>query len=234
MAERDIALVNILERLANEMTRQDKMLEDLLLRQNELSKAMESAVLRLRGTQADSERSYDKLMETMSHYRSDMLSLVREQDNINQNIDELQNVLKTTTLTTDVTNKKILEIGERLSHLEKISGEHFEYASKQPEIYREAIKDSSRDFTRLHAETEKNLTLLHKDTENRLQDFQHETTRRLLLLDGIISSLQTLLVRTEPPEKKPPWIIRVFKSTGKFFGGLPHRIKQFFSKGEDN
>lgn len=234
MAERDKALVNILERLAGEMTQQDEMLSKLMAHQNELSKAIESSALRLRGTQSDSEKSYDKLLDAMSNYRSDMLSLVNEQDRINRNIDELQNILKITTYSIDVTNKRLADISERQSHHEKASNDYYEFASKQPDIMRNAIKDTSRDFTRLHAETEKNLTLLHKETERQLQSFQHETTRRLLLLDGIISSLQTLILRTEPPEKKPLWIIRPFIKLHSLLLRLFRKAQQPLSKNEDD
>lgn len=217
MAERDKTLVNILERLADEMSYQDKVLDELKNRQIELARTVESAGLHLRGTQVDSERTYDNLTATISHYRSDMLKLVSEQDNINRNIEDLQKALKAATLTVDVTSKKLVEIDDRLSKQEKAAKEHYEHEIKQPGILRDAISSSSRDFTKLHAGTEKRLTELEREMTRRLDGFQHETMRRLLLLDSIVTSLQTLLVRTEPPEKKPLWIAQLFVRLRGFF-----------------
>ena len=210
MAEKDKALVSILERLAAEMTHQDKMLTDLLERQGDLAKTVEASVLHLRGNQADTGRSYDKLLESISKYRSDMLSLVNEQDHINKNIDELHKALKAKTYTMDVTNQRLVEMDERLSRHDKSTNDYIEYAYKQPGIYIKALNDSAQDFARLHSATEKNLAQFQRETVRQLEKFQSETKQRLLLLDSIVISLQTLLVRTEPPVKKRSWIVRLF------------------------
>ena len=225
MSERDQALIGILERLASEMEQQDSMLEDSLKRQAELAKSLDSAERHLRRKQIDAEKAQEKLSDSFHHYRSDMLSLVNEQDRINRNIDDLQKAIKTAAYTLDATNQKITGLDERLKQHEKTSQEHFEHALKQPGVFREVLDDSNRNFTRLHADTEKHLGELHRETARQLDKFQHETMRRLLLLDGIITSLQTLLVRTEPPEKKPLWIVRQFSKIAKFF-----RFKVLFAK----
>ena len=225
MSDRDQALIGVLERLASEMEHQDSMLEDSLRRHAELAKSLDSTERHLRRKQIDAEKEHEKMFDSFNHYRSDMLSLVNEQDRINRNIDDLQKTIKTTTYTLDATNKKIADLDERLKHHEKTSLEHFEHALKQPGVFREVLSDSNRNFTKLHADTEKHLGELHRETARQLDKFQHETMRRLLLLDGIITSLQTLLVRTEPPEKKPPWIARQFSKIAKFF-----RFKVLFAK----
>ena len=217
MSERDQALISILERLAGEMEQQDVILEDLLKRSGEFAKSLESSELIRKSGRTDTEKAHDKLFDSFQHYRSDMLSLVNEQDRINKNIDDLEKVLKSTTYALDTTNQKLDGLDERLKLHEKGSQEHFEHALKQPEVFRDVLTDSNRSFTKLHADTEKHLGELHSEMARQLDKFQHETMRRLLLLDGIVTSLQTLLVRTEPPERKPPWIKRQFGKISKFF-----------------
>ena len=90
-SDRDQALVNILERLVGEMRQQDSMLEDLLARNTEFTNSLDSTWRQMRGKQIDAdraaERSHNKLLDSFHHYRSDMLKLVNEQDQININID---------------------------------------------------------------------------------------------------------------------------------------------------
>ena len=226
MSDRDQALIGILERLAGEMQQQDDMLEDLLARTDALSKKLEATEKQ----QQDSlrvQKSQDTLYDPSRNYRSDMLSLVNEQDRINKNIDDLQKNLKTATYALDVTNQKLLNIDERLSSHEKISNEYYAQAQKQPVIFQEALDESNRSFSKLHAETEKRLGEMSKETMQQLDKFQHETARRLLLLDGIVTSLETLLIRTAPPEKKPSWISRMFRKIGRFFRfKLPYLFKK--------
>jgi len=217
MSERDQALINILERLAGEMKQVDLRLEDSLARNTELLKSLESTGRQLRGKQLDADRSHDKLFESFHHYRSDMFKLVNEQDQINRNIDDLQKTLKTTMFLLDNTNQKLADLDERLKMHEKTSYDYYEHTSKQPEIFRDALEDSNRNFTKLHTDTEKHMGRAHRETIRQLEKFQYEAMRRLLLLDNIISSLQTLLVRTEPPERKPSWVARQFNRLISFF-----------------
>ena len=227
MSERDQALISILERLASEMQHQDDMLENLLKRQGELSKALETTELHLRSKQVDAEKSHDTLSESIHHYRSDMLSLVNEQDRINKNISNLEKIIKTTTFTIETTNQNLSSLDERLKVHEKASHEHFELALKQPETLRGTLNEINRNFTKLHADTEKHLGELHRETARELDKFQHETLRRLLLLDGIIESLQTLLKRTDPSERKTPWTKHLLEKTVKTFR---YKIPSLFKK----
>ena len=217
MSDRDQALIGILERLAGEMQHQDDMLEDLLARTDTLTKSMETLESQQKSSSIEPRKTKDNLFDPSRDYRSDMLSLVNEQDRINKNIEELQKVVKTAAYTLDVTNQKLVGLDERLTGHEKLSNEYYAQAQKQPAIFQEALNDSSRSFAKLHAETEKRLGEMYGETARQLDKFQHETTRRLLLLDSIVTSLETLLIRTAPPEKKSPWISRLFKRICKFF-----------------
>ena len=217
MSDRDQALIGILERLGGEMAEQDKKLGELLKQNEELTKAIASTERNLRSKQIDAEKAQDKLFDSFHHYRSDMLSLVNEQDRINHNMGELQTLVKNAMYTLDAATLKVSDIDERLSILEKTTQNHFEHALKQPGFYQSALDESNRKFTKLYADTEKHLGELSRETDRHLDKFQHDTMRRLLLLDGIINSLQTILQRTEPQEKKTPWISVQFSKITYFF-----------------
>ena len=217
VVDRDQALIGILERLANEMEQQDKMLEDLISRHGEFAKTVESAEMNRRAKQIDNDQAHDKLFDSFHHYRSDMLSLVNEQDHINKNIADLQKTVRDTIYALETTNQRLAGLDERLKQQEKISSDHYAHALKQAEVFQRELTESNRNFAKLHADTEKHLSELHKETEQQLDKSQHETMRRLLTLDGIVNSLQTLLIRTEPPEKKPPLIKRLLHKINIFF-----------------
>jgi len=231
MSNRDQALIDILERLAREMEHQKQMLEDLNTLQNDFSKSVETMELQRRSRHIDSDKAHDKLFESFHHYRSDMLSLVNEQDRINSNIDNLEKLIKNTTFALETSIQKLKDMDGRLKHLEKAFGEHSEHSLKQETVLRDEMAESTRNFTKLHADTEKHLGELHTETGRQLDKFQHEIMRRLLMLDGIVTSLQTLLIRTEPPEKRPLWIVRLFRKVIKFFRfKLPLFFRSLFSK----
>ncbi|MCL2080030.1 MAG: hypothetical protein FWH17_09400 [Oscillospiraceae bacterium] len=225
--QRDQALIGILERLAGELRQQDETLASLSERQNNLATAIDSTGINLRGKQVETQQSYDKLYEAISHYRSNMLSLVNEQDRITKDIEELRKAVKTATYALDITNQKLIGLDERLSGHEKSSNTYYQQAGKQSELFQNALIDSGRSFAKLHTDTEKHLAELHNETARQLDKFQHETLRRLLLLDGIVTSLQTLLVRTEPRKKKPLWIVRAFARMRVFF---KYKVPSFFMK----
>ena len=228
---RDQALIGILERLADEMVQQDTMLEDILKRLNEFAGSVEASELHRRSRQVSAEQAHEKLFESFHHYRSDMLGLVNEQDHINKNINELQKMVRDTTYALETTNQRLVSLDERLKLQEKASQEHYEHSLKQAGAFHSEIAESSRNFTKLHADTEKHLGELHSETQRQMDKSQHEILLRLLALDGIVNSLQTLLIRTEPPEKRPPLVVRLFKKLVRFFSfKLPLLLKKAFHR----
>jgi len=225
--EREQVLIGILTRLADEMQEKDSVLTNILEQQSNLVRKLESTEQYIRRKQVEVDEAHGKLVDSLQHYRSDMLKLVNEQDVINRNVEDLQNVVKTTTFTLDNTTKLLASFGEKLVAHEKTTGQQAEYAVKQQKILQDAINNTSRDFTKLHADTEKRIDEFHKDTVEQLDKFQYETTRRLLLLDSVVNSLQTLLVRTDPELKKKPLIVRMFERISSFFRfKLPFLLKK--------
>lgn len=215
-SNRESALISILERMVDQLRNQDRMLEDVVKRQLELAKTIENAENYRRARQIGPDAAIEKLQESFSRYRSDMLSLVNEQDHMNKNMVDLINLVNKATYSMEIANQKLAVLEERVKIQEKAVSEHYTHSIKQAEIIPQAVTDSTRSITKLHMDTEKNLGKMHHETQRQLEKLQQETTRRLLVLGDIESALKTLLVRTEPPVKKPFWIIGFLRRVGRF------------------
>lgn len=285
-SQRDEALIKILGRLIDQLKQYDtkleeiskdvkqnnRRMEDISKKHNDLTETVRRVVTQneSRNTmQQDMDTStIEKLTETMHNYRSDMLSMVREQDRIDDGITELSKRQDMIAAAQEEIGSDVAGLDERFELQEKTAREHYEFAVKQgEEASREIAKlhadtekylgdehteikkqltDADHKNTELHLETEKHLgedhreiqkqladadhknTELHLETEKHLGDehkeirrevieLRQETKRRLLSLDGIEASLEVLMIRTEPPEKKPFFLIRAFKAVIKLF-----------------
>ena len=261
---RDETLVKVLGRLVDQLRQYDVRIEeltkdvrqnyvrmeDMTKKQRELYETVMNMVSRndsSRTMQQDvTDTTLEKFSETMLHYRSDMISLVREQDRIDDSIKELSKRQDMIAAAQEEIGKDVSSLDERYEHQEKTSREHYEYSVKRGEASTKEIDDVNRKTAKLHVDTEKHLGDEHKEIKKQLSDAEHkntelhletekhlgsehkelrreitelrqETKRRLLALDGIEASLQVLMIRTEPPEKKPFIFIRVLRAIVKLF-----------------
>jgi len=217
VSDKDKTLVNILERLAGELQKQGAQLDDIIRRQNDFSGALRSTEYQLGTQQNASEKSIEKIRESIAHYRSGMLSLVNEQDQISEGMKEVRKLVGNMTFSIEGNNKRLEDLDGRLKAHEKAMREHYEHSQKQGESIPKEIAEAGRNVAKLHADTEKRLGELHRETQRQLEKINQEISRRLLALSGIEAALDTLLIRTAPPEKKPLLISRVFVFIGFFF-----------------
>jgi len=227
--DRDKALINILERLGGELQRQGDVLEDVIRNQEELSGALRSAEFQLGAQQSACEKSIEKISETISHYRSGMLSLVNEQDRINESLKDMRRMIHDTNFALETSNQTMAGLDERASAQDKAMRDFYKHSLKQEAVTQKGIADTERTVLKLHTETEKRITDIHRENQAQLEKLQQDTMRRLLVLDGIDAALDTLLIRTEPPEKKPLAFVRMFKKLGVFLRvKLPAILKKVF------
>jgi len=233
MSDRDKTLINILERMADQIQKQGLLLEDISNNQAKYAKMMDSVEFNRDSFQSGTDKSLGSIGDSISRYRSDMLSLVHEQDSINNNLKELNKMVHKTTYSMEDAALKLAEIGERVKTQDKVVSAHYEHALKQAEIIPKEIADTSRSLARLHADTEKHLGEQHRENQRQFEKLQHETLRHLLVLEGFDTALKTLLVRTEPPEKKPLLIVRLFNRIVFFFRvKLPLKTKGIRTKSD--
>ena len=281
IAQRDLTLINILERLSNQLQTFDTRLEDIEKKQQEFPGLMEKAGLWQQTGQSENSAEIRKLHESMRRYRSDMLSLVNEQDRLNEGMKGLLKRQDAIVGAQEVISRDVTRLDERFGNQEKTVGEHSAYSVRQREEFIKEldgvnrnnaklyvdmdkhldslttdVESVNRNSAKLHLDTEKrldtlirdvgginrNTAKLHVDTEKHIRDDQREiqrqldelrreTMRRLLELDKIEATLEVLLVRTEPREKKPFFIVRVFRWAGRLFMvKLPRAIKRAFNR----
>lgn len=245
-SQRDAALVAILERLSGQLLQYDTRLEEISKNQIDLSGVMLRSQVRQDTRQDGTDASLEKFSESITRYRSDMLSLVNEQDRISDTIKELSKRQDMIAGAQEQIGRDIAYVLERLKETEKSAHEHNEFAARQGSEIIKAFSDSNRNSVNLHLDTQKRLgdehqeiskhltdadhkaVKLHEGTERSLgddhkeiqrliSDLRQETKRRLLSLDAIEATLQVLMVRTEPPEKKPFIAVRAARSVGRFF-----------------
>ena len=239
-SQRDETLVRVLERLADSISAQEIMLKDTMKQQIELLEEMERSEKRQVVRQSESVWATEKSSEEIGRYRSDMLSLVNEQDRLNvitlelskkhsamaftlDNINNLLNELNdrieiqeklvnAVAYSQEDSSNAIDQLGMRLETQERVVFEINAHSVRHEELLPKEIGDLGRNVNRLHADTEKHLVDMHRETQRQLERLRMDIDRRLLALDKIEASLEILLVRTEPPEKKPFFIIRIYRA----------------------
>jgi chromosome segregation ATPase len=230
VSDRDQTLINILERIAGEFQKQDVLLESIAKNQSEFSKTSLTAERKFSVQQEKYEKAYDKIRESITGYRSNMLSLVNEQDRINDGMKDLRKMISGVVFSLESTNKRLADLDERVKAQDKALSAHFEHSMKQDENLKRDVADAGHNVAKLHADTDKRLGELQQDIHHQLEKLQQDTTRRLLVLGEIELAMQTLLIRTEPPEKKKFLFSRVFLRIGFFFRvTLPHIARKIMT-----
>ena len=252
-SERDLTLIKVLERLSTQaklhktqIEEATTQIEEVTKGQAEILEVVRRSELRQESRQDGAEHSLETFGESIQRYRSDMLSLVNEQDRIGDTLKALSKRLDMIAVSQEEMGKDLSNLGERFNGQEKNAHDHYEYAVRLGDTTAKDIADVNRNATKLHVETTKqlgdehremrkqltdadrNAVKLHeatvktivdgqKELQRQISELKQETNRRLLSLDGIEATLQVLMVRTEPPVKKPSIFKRTFRAIIKFF-----------------
>ena len=124
------------------------------------------------------------------------------------------------------TEKRLDTITKDIEGVNRNAGKLYVDTEKRLETITRDVENVARNATKLHEGTEKNLRDEQRDIRRQVEELRKETMRRLLALDKIEETLEVILIRTEPPEKKPFILVRVFHAVGRFFGVLiPNAVK---------
>ena len=236
MSLRDETLIKVLERLADSISSQESLLKEAAKKQHELYSEMESIERRQLLRQNAAVSATERSSEAISRYRSDMLSLVNEQDRMNEIITELNkkqlalaysqdNIIN---MITDINGRiqtqektvggiaysqessknTLTDLSSRIEMQERVVNEINTHSVRHEELLPKEIGALNRSIGKLHADTEKRIVELQRETQKQLDKMKLDYERRLLALDKIEAALEILMIRTEPPEKKPFFIIR--------------------------
>ena len=234
VSTRDRALVSILERMVEQLQFQDKLLHELIERQAKFSGTIEDSMFHQDLQRDENDAGIKKLHDSFIRYRSDMLGFVREQDSTRKSVEDTLKQVNKLSYSFEGTGKVVSDIEERLKKHEKSVHDHIAFSNKKWDNLPIMLAETNHSIAELHVEMEKRFKQTSVETKRWLEKQQKDTEHRLLALDSMETALETLLVRTEPPEKNPLLILRVLKSIGRFFRrmfiGLFKIIGSFFGK----
>ena len=211
LSQRDETLVKILDRLSDDIGRYELLLDEIKKEQQTLSLEIERTVARQHGRLDVTDKTIEKSHETINRYRSDMLSLVNEQDRLNEMMKDMSKKQSTIAFLQDNLVANLTDLSKRLEIQEKTVREMSEHAIKHEEELTRLLGDMSRSHNRIHMDSEKRMGEVERATQKRLDDMRRETSHRLLALDKIESSLNVLLIRTDPSQRKPFIVVRLFR-----------------------
>ena len=109
---------------------------------------------------------------------------------------------------------------------EKDVREHILYTNQKWDNLPNEFFETNRNIAGLRADMEKAFVDTRAINEQNFEKYQRETTRRLLALDDMMTALETLLIRTEPPEKKPPIPARIIRFIKRFIRNAVKSIRK--------
>jgi len=222
-SNRDETLINILERLSDNIRNQQLQLDDIASMQHDLSVSMERAGLQYNSRHDVTNAAIERSQESIQRYRSDILSIVNEQDRTNMLVSDLSKKQAAIAFTQDNISHALSDMIKLLEAQKKDTHDANEFSVRHGESLTKDISGVDRNVAKLHMDFEKRTGDMRKETQQQLEKIRMDFERRLLSLDKIEAALDLLLVRTEPPEKKPFFVIRIVRRLRLFIKNI--RIK---------
>ena len=224
--KREMTLINVLERLADEVNAQESLLKEFIERQSNVSGIMDDSEFKQNLFRDEVDNSIRQLQDSFARYRSDMLTFVHEQDVLRKNMEDALESISKISYSLENTGTTVSDMDKGFSKHEKEVHDNILFTNQKWDNLPGEFSETNRNISGLHADMVKFFGDTNTDIELRFEKYQKETTRRLLALDDMMTALETLLIRTEPPEKKPPFPKRVVRFVNRFF----RRIGKSFQK----
>ena len=226
VSQRDMTLINVLERLGAQIQQYDLRLEEIEKRQEESLQAAERSDSWKFVRQDETDAALAELKKEFLRYRSDMLNVVREQGYLDERMKSLSKRQDMIAGAQEDINRDVANLDKRFDAQEKKMHELYEYSLKQGDMLSGKIVESDRHAAKLHMDTDKRLMEDYRENKRQIEALRSDMMRRLLAFDGIESALQELMVRTEPPEKKPFIMVRLIRRVVGFFRIKLSRLKK--------
>ena len=226
VSQRDETLVKVLERLSDDIRNQQLQLDDIVKQQQDLFTEIERAGHQYHSRHDATNSAIERSQDAFQRYRSDMLSLVHEQDHMNQVITDLGKKQAVVAFSQDNIMNGLKSLEKRAEANDKIVREINTYSIRHDETLSREIAIMNRSVAKLHMDTEKHLGEMHHETHKKLEKMRMDVERRLLALDKIEASLNVLLIRTEPPEKKPFFVVRIIRRLRMLIKNIWIRLKE--------
>lgn len=176
-ADRDLTLINILERMADQLQRQDTVLTEMIKQQGDSMREAAEAEFCRSAQQGEADAAHKRIQEALTQYRATMLSLVHEQDSINLRIIDMNKLADKTAYSLESFSQTLSELDNRVKKQEATVSEHFAHSIKQAEALPRELASMGRDFAKLHADTEKRLGQMREDTQRQSENMNRDFTR---------------------------------------------------------
>ena len=225
-SNRDETLIKILERLSDDIRNQQMQLDDIASKQHDLSVSLERAGLQYNSRHDVTNAAIERSQESIQRYRSDLLSIVNEQDRTNLIMTDLNKKQAAIAFTQDNISKSLTDMIKLLETQIKDIHSANEHSTRQGESLTRDISGVDRSVAKLHMDFEKRTGDMRKESQQQLEKVRMDVERRLLSLDKIEAALEVLLIRTEPPEKKPFFVIRIGRKLRLLFKNIRIRFKE--------
>ena len=224
---------NDMLKLVNDQDLLDKGLKELSKRQDMIIGAQEIIsrdTARLDERFSTQEKAVSEYSQFSVHQGE---ALAKDIDGVNRNSAKLylDTEKRLDTITKDIdgvnknaaklyldTEKRLDTITRDIDGVNKNAGKLYMDTEKRLDTITRDVESVARNATKLHEDTEKHLKDEQREIRRQVEELRKETMRRLLALDKIEETLEVILIRTEPPEKKPFFLIRVFHAISQFFG----------------
>ena len=235
---------NDMLKLVNDQDRLDKGIKELFKRQDMIIGAQE---IISRDTASLDERfgAQEKAVSEYSQFSVHQgEALAKDIDGVNRNAAKLylDTEKRLDTITKDIdgvnknaaklyldTEKRLDAIINDVEGVNRNAGKLYLDTEKRLDTITRDVDSVARNATKLHEGTEKHLKDEQREIRHQVEELRKETMRRLLALDKIEETLEIIMIRTEPPEKKPFFLVRVFHAIGIFFGVIiPSAIKNIW------
>jgi len=229
-SKRDMTLINILERLADEVNAQEALLKEFIERQGNVSGIMDDSEFKQNLFRDEVDNNIRQLQDSFARYRSDMLTFVHEQDVLSKNMEDALESISKISYTLEETGTTVSGLEKEFVKHEKEVHDHILFSSQKWDNLPHEFSETNRNIAQMHADMEKYFGQVSADIELRFEKYQKETTRRLLALDDMMTALETLLIRTEPPEKKPPLPKRIIRFINRLFRRVGKGIQKAWMK----
>ena len=237
---------NDMLKLVNEQDRLDDSMKDLAKRQDIIVGAQETIS---RDTESLDER-FSKQEKAVSEYAQYSVrqgeDLSKDIEGVNKNAAKLylDTEKRLDGLTKDIEGvnknaaKLYLDTEKRLDNLTKDiegvnrnAGKLYVDTERRLDTIAKDVENVGRNAAKLHEDTERQFKDEQREIKHQVEELRKETMRRLLALDKIEATLEIIMVRTEPPEKKPFFLLRFFRMIGRFFAVIiPRGFKSLWWK----
>jgi hypothetical protein len=159
--KRDMTLINILERMVEQIHVQDSLIKELIDRQGKVSDATENSIFHQNLLRDEIDEGLNKLHDSFNRYRTDMLTFVQEQDILRQNMEDALEKTSKISFSLEEEGKIVTALEKGFTKHEKDVHDHIEFATEQWDNLPDKFVETNRNIKQVNEDLEKQFSLLN-------------------------------------------------------------------------